>query len=129
MEQRALALDEQQLAATRDALEHEPLRGAGDEVGDDRVDRDAPAGDRDPGLARRDELAPRCRARRARGRARARRVIFPIAQSEPTVSTTCAPCVEVLAGRHVEPGRRLAQVAQLDAVARARARRAPGRPR
>ena len=42
------------------ALEHQPLRGAGDEVRDDRVDRDAPALDEDAGLSRRHEpgLAP-----------------------------------------------------------------------
>ena len=57
MEQRALAFDEQDLAAAPDAFEHELLGGAGDEVGDDGVDGDAPAGDRDPGLAGRDELA------------------------------------------------------------------------
>ena len=57
MQQRALALDEEHLAPARDALEDEPLGGAGDEVGDDGVDRDPPAGDRDPGLAGRDELA------------------------------------------------------------------------
>ena len=73
MEQRALALDPEQLAAARDALEHELLGGAGDEVGDDGVDGDPPAGDRDPGLAGRDELARDARAVAPRRRARARR--------------------------------------------------------
>ena len=55
MDERALALDEEELAATARALDDEPLGGAGEEVGDDRVDRDAPAGDRDARLAGRDE--------------------------------------------------------------------------
>ena len=54
-------------------FEHELLRRAGDEVGDDRVDGDPPARDRDPGLPGRHELALRCRAAAPRGRARARR--------------------------------------------------------
>ena len=37
------------------ALDDEPLPRAGEEVGDDGVDRDAPAGDHDPGLAGGDE--------------------------------------------------------------------------
>ena len=57
MEQRALALDEEHLPAPLDTLDHEPLGGARDEVGDDRVDRDPPACDRHPRLARRHELA------------------------------------------------------------------------
>ena len=116
MEQRALPLDPEQLAAARDALEHELLGGAGDEVGDDGVDGDPPAGDRDPGLPGRHELA-RDPARAApRASSSSETVIFPIAQSEPTVSTTSRRMRQVLAGRDVEPGRRLAQVAQLDAV-------------
>jgi len=46
-----------QLAAALDTLENEPLGRAGDEVRDDGVDGDAPAGDRDPRLPRWDELA------------------------------------------------------------------------
>ena len=65
MQERALALDPEQLAAALDALDHEPLGGAGDEVGDDGVDGDPPAGDRDPGLPGRDEHAS-ARPRRAR---------------------------------------------------------------
>ncbi len=53
--ERALALDEQQLAATPRALDDEPLGGSGEEVGDDRVDSDPPAGDRDARLPGRDE--------------------------------------------------------------------------
>ena len=93
MEQRALALDEQHLAAALDTLDDESLGGAGDEVGDDRVDGDPPACDRDPRLAGRDELAADAAAAAPRGRARATTVIFPIAQSEPTVRIVVAPCV------------------------------------
>ena len=55
VQERALALDPEQLSAARGALDDELLGGAGDEVGDDRVDGDPPAGDRDPGLPGRDE--------------------------------------------------------------------------
>ena len=73
MGERALALDEQQLAAALVALDDEPLGRAGDEVGDDRVDGDPPARDRDPRLAGRDEARVEpARPRRPR-RARARR--------------------------------------------------------
>ena len=49
MEERALALDEEQVPALG-ALVHQPLRGAGHVVGDHVVDGDAPAGDRHAGL-------------------------------------------------------------------------------
>ncbi len=52
---RALALDEEQLSPALVPFDDELLGRAGDEVGDDGVDRDAPAGDRDPGLPGRDE--------------------------------------------------------------------------
>src|SRR5919202_1971928 len=55
MDDRALSFDPQELAAPLVALDDEPLGGAGEEVGHDGVDRDSPARDRDPGLARRDE--------------------------------------------------------------------------
>ena len=55
MEDRALALDPEQLSSALVALHDEALGGARDEVGDDRVDRDAPARDRDPGLPRWDK--------------------------------------------------------------------------
>src|SRR5581483_12387868 len=58
MEDRALSLDPQQLAAPAASLDDEALGGAGDEVGDHRVDGDPPAGDRDPGLSRRNEDRP-----------------------------------------------------------------------
>ena len=117
VEQRALALDEEHARRrARTPSSDELLGRAGDEVGDDGVDGDPPAGDRDPGLAGRDELARGCPRASPRASSSSATVIFPIAQSEPTVRTSVAPCVEVLARRHVEAGRRLAQVAQLDAV-------------
>src|SRR5207253_1910551 len=66
VEDRALPLDPEQLTAAGDALEDEPLRRAGDEVRDDRVDREPPAGDRHAGLPRRDELARETAAPRLR---------------------------------------------------------------
>ena len=55
MRERALALDEEELAAPAMTLDDEPLGRAREEVGDDRVHGDPPACDRDPRLARRDE--------------------------------------------------------------------------
>ncbi len=119
VEERALALDPEELAAARGALDDEPLGGARDEVGDDRVDGDAPAGDRDPRLPGRDEDRRRGRAARASRSSSSETVIFPIAQSEPTVSTIVARDGDVRARRGREIRGRPAQVAQLDAVARA----------
>ena len=73
MDERALALDPEELAAALGPLDDEPLGGAGDEVRDDGVDRDPPARDRDARLAGRDEYGARGRAAAPRGRARARR--------------------------------------------------------
>ena len=64
VQDRPLALDPQQLAAALGPFDDEPLGGARDEVRDDGVDRDPPAGDRDPGLAGRHEQ--RAEAARAR---------------------------------------------------------------
>ena len=108
------------LAAPLDALDDELLGGAGDEVGDDRVDRDPPARDRDPRLAGRHELAADAAAARlavelerrrssSRSRSRSRRSRIDV-----------APCVEVLAGRHVQT--REAACAGRAARRRARAR-------
>src|SRR5919204_6569613 len=55
VDDRALSLDPQELAAALVALDHEPLGGAREKVGDDGVDGDAPAADRDPRLACGDE--------------------------------------------------------------------------
>ena len=79
VDERALPLDEEQRAAALDALDHEALGGAREEVGDDRVDGDPPAGDGDAGLARGNEhrfeaavagLADRARRRRSSCRSR-----------------------------------------------------------
>src|SRR5919106_2940185 len=55
MDQRALAFDEEQLPSALRSLDDEPLSRAREEVRDDRVDGDPPAGDSDPGLPCRDE--------------------------------------------------------------------------
>ena len=86
VEEAALALDEQQVAALG-ALVHEPLARAGHVVGDHVVDRDPPAGDRHAGLAGRHvDGAPPALARRP-GRARASR---PSCRSR-CPSRRCAP--------------------------------------
>ena len=72
MRERALALDEEQLSPTLRPFDDEPLRRARDEVRDDRVDGDAPAGDRDAGLAGGDERPTSGRAAAPPGRARSR---------------------------------------------------------
>ena len=50
VDQRALAFDEEELAAALGTLDDEPLGGAREEVRDDGVDRDPPPRDRDPRL-------------------------------------------------------------------------------
>ena len=55
VQERALALDPEQLAAALSPLDDETLRGAREEVGHDGVDRDSPAGDHHARLAGRDE--------------------------------------------------------------------------
>ena len=112
--ERALSLDEEQLSPARRTLDDEPLGCAGEEVGHDRVDRDPPASDRDAGLARRHEdgLEPRRLASRSSSTAT---VFFPIAQSEPTVSTIFASTSRLAPVGTLGP-RRPAKVAELDAV-------------
>ena len=58
MVDRALTLDPEQrpVSAPAMTLDHQPFGRAGDVVGHDLVDGDAPAGDRDPGLAGGHEL-------------------------------------------------------------------------
>ena len=113
--ERALALDEEELSAATAALDNQPLGRAREEVRDHRVDRDPPPRDRDPCLAvgTKTERRPRRRASRSSSRAT---VFFPIAQSEPTVSAIWRGQPQVLAGGHVQAGRRFAQIAELDAV-------------
>ncbi len=55
VQDRALPLDPEELAAARAPFDDEPLRRARDEVGDDRVDGDPPARDRDARLPGRNE--------------------------------------------------------------------------
>ena len=84
---RALALDPEQLAAALAPLDDEALGRARDEVGDDGVDRDAPARRSRSRSARSGRRASAGRATRASRSSSSETVIFPIAQSEPTVST------------------------------------------
>ena len=72
MDERPLALDEEQLAAAAPALDDEALRGAGEKVGDDGVDGDPPPGDRDARSDPWGRTPRRGRVPSRRGRARAR---------------------------------------------------------
>ena len=116
MEERALALDPEQLPSALDPFQHELLGGAGDEVGDDCVDRDPPPRDRDARLAGRDELAPDPAAPglgvelERDGHLPDRAVGAHGEHDLPVVR-------EVRAGRGVQARRGLAEIAQLDAVA------------
>src|SRR5207248_10476216 len=55
VDERALTLDEEELAASALALDDQALGRAREEVGNDGVDSDSPTGDRDPRLAGGDE--------------------------------------------------------------------------
>src|SRR5581483_8761262 len=115
MEDRSLSLDPQQLAAPAASLDDEALGGAGDEVGDHRVDGDPPAGDRDPGLSRRNEdrplaAAPRLEVELERDGHLPDRAIRADGEHDR------AGHVEDLAGRRGEIRRWATEVSQLDAV-------------
>ena len=118
MQQRALPLDEQHLAPTLDPFEHELLCGTGDEVGDDGVDGDAPARDRDPGLPGRDELAAPAAALRLAVELERHRHLPDRAVGADREDRRRA-MRQVRAGRDVQARRRHAQVAQLRRRARA----------
>ena len=115
------------MSASLRALQHEPLGGAGDEVGDDRVDGDPAALDEDARLPRggeRDALAPV--ARRA-SRSWSCVVILPMLQSEPTVRMTVDWISRTRPRGDDEVGRRAAQVVNGDSCLLGAARRARGR--
>ena len=106
VQQRALALDPEQVAP-RGALDDQPLGRPGQEIGDDRVDRDAPARDRDPGLPRRHEdrtqpALSRLAVELERHGHLADRAIGADREHDLRVE------LEVLAGRNVQAGGRLA---------------------
>jgi len=112
----ALPFDPEQIALIG-PLDHEPLGRAGEEVGDDRVDGDPPAGDRDSGLPGRDEDGPQTALLRLaveleRDGHLPDRAVGADGEHDPGVE------LQVLAGRDVEAVRGLAQVVQLDLVAR-----------
>src|SRR5262249_39082941 len=115
MEERALTLDPEHLAATGGALDHQLLRGPGGEVGDDRVDGDPPAGDRDArlpgGNEDRPEAATLCLAvELQRDRHLPDRAVGADGEEDTGVES------EIRAGRHVQTGGRLAEVAELHPV-------------
>ena len=114
VDDRPLALDEEQVAALG-ALDDEALAGAGEEVRDDGVHGDAPAGDHDPRLPGRDEH--RAEAARAGG---------PVELDRDGLLAHGAVGAhrehdlrrerEVLPGRDAQVGRRAAVVTKLDPV-------------
>ena len=116
MRDRPLALYPEQAAATLRSLDDELLGGAGEEVRDDRVDGDAPAGDRDPGLAGRDELRGEA-ALPGRPVELERHRHLPDGAVGADGQDDLRRHAQVLARGDVEAGRRLAKVSQLDAAA------------
>ena len=115
VDERALALDEEQLPAALDALDHEALGGAREEVRDDRVDGDSPARDGDARLPRRHEhgleAAPaRLEVELDRHGLLADRAVRADGEDDLRV------VLEVGARGDAQAFRRLAQVAELDAV-------------
>ena len=112
---RALALDEEQLSPALVSLDDEPLGRAGDEVRDDRVDGDAPAGDRDPRLTGRDEGGRDPAG--GRGPVELERDgHLPDRTVGADREHVLRRLLEVGARGHVQIGGRAAEVAELDAV-------------
>src|SRR3954453_12688337 len=114
MQERALTLDPEQLAAALAPLDDETLRGARDEVGHDRVDCDAPAAGHHPRVSRREEdprnaAPPRLDVELEGDGHLPDRAVGADGEDDRRVDR------EVLAGPGGEPVRRPAQVAQLDA--------------
>src|SRR5690349_19366858 len=112
MQDRTLPLDPKEVAAPG-ALDDEALGRTGEEIRDDGVDGDAPAGDRDPRLAgryeHRTQAAPACFEVELAGRRHLPdRAIGADGEHDRRVD------LEVRARRSAQVGRRLAQVAQLD---------------
>src|ERR671923_1770576 len=115
MRQRTLPLDPEQLPAPLGALDDEALGRAGQEVGDDGVDGDPPPRDRDPRLAGRNEDGLQAAVSRGEVKLDGHRFL-----ADRTVRADgeddLRRHLQVLAGRHVEIRRRLAEVAELDAM-------------
>src|SRR5205823_12238404 len=114
MQKRALTLDPEQVAPAG-AFDYKTLGRAGEKVGDHRVDRDPPPRDRDPGLAGRDEdRAQTTRLRLAVELERDGHLPDRAVRADREHDLRVE--LEVLPRRDVQVGRRLAQVAELDAV-------------
>ena len=113
--QRSLPFDPEELAAPLGALDHEPLRRAGEEVRDDGVDRDPPARDRDSGLAGRDEDGLQAALPGGEVELDGDRLL-PDRAVGSDGEDDLGRDLEVLAGRDAELRRRLPEVAELDAV-------------
>ena len=107
--------------ATPAALDDEPLRGAGDEIGNDRVDGDAPAGDGDAGLPCRYEdrtktASARLEVELERDGHLSDRAVRADGEDDR------AGDIEDLAGRRRQVGRRAAQVASSTPLASSKPR-------
>ena len=114
MQDRALPLDPQEVTSLR-ALDDQPFRGAREEVGHHRVHGNPPAGDRDAGLAGRDEHGPEAAPARLEVELAGRghlpdRAVRADREHDRRVD------VEVRAGRGAEVRWGLAEVTQLDVV-------------
>src|SRR5204863_6493012 len=117
MDERALPLHPEELAAARASFDDEAFGRAGDEVRDDRIDGYPPPRDRDARLAGRDEdraqaAPPRFEIELARDGHLPDRAIGADREDDRRVD------LEVRAGRGREIRGRAAQVAQLDAALR-----------
>ena len=117
VQERTLPLDPQQPFPRGRRPRRRAARRRRREVRDDRVDGDPPAGDRDPGLAGRHEhrieaAALRLAVELERDGHLPDRAVGADGEDDPRVE------LEVRAGRDVQTVGRLAQVAQLDTVAR-----------
>ena len=88
--ERALPFHEQELASAARAFDHERFRGAREEVGDDRIDGDAPPRDGDAGLTGRHEDGRETAPAEPRGRARPRPSSCRSRSPNPTVRTMLA---------------------------------------
>src|SRR6185503_15633240 len=98
MHEGALTLDPQQLATALAPLDDKALGRAAEEVGDDGIDRDPPAGDHHARLSRRDEdraqaAAPRLEVELTRDGHLPDRAVGPDGEDDGRVDR------EVLAGR------------------------------
>ena len=112
--QRSLPLDPQELAASLGALDHEPLGCAGQEVGNDRVDRGSPS-PRSRSRSGRSERTPTSGHMGGEVELDGDRLL-PDRAVGSDGEDDLGRNLEVLASRDAELGRRLPEVTELDAL-------------